>query len=57
MWVLVANGDRVTCKGVARHIALAISTEEFDVRCFDVPLGEFELILGVEFLRTLGTIL
>jgi hypothetical protein len=55
--VLVANGDRVPCQGVARNVALAIGTEEFSIDCFGINLGEFDLILGVEFLRTLGPIL
>jgi hypothetical protein len=57
MRILVANGDGVTCEGVARNVALAIGTEEFEINCFSVPLGEFDLILGVDFLRTLGPIL
>jgi len=32
-------------------------TEDFDLRFFDIDLGGFEVILGVEFLRTLGPIL
>jgi hypothetical protein len=55
--VLMANGDRVLCQGVARNVALAIGTEEFSIDCFGINLGEFDLILGVEFLRTLGPIL
>ena len=55
--VLVANGDRVPCQGVARDVSLAIGTEEFSISCFGISLGEFDLILGVEFLRTLGPIL
>jgi len=48
--VLVANGDRVPCQGVARDVSLAIGTEEFSISCFGISLGEFDLILGVEFL-------
>lgn len=56
MWVLVANGDRVPYEGVAWSVALAIGTE-FTIDRFGISLGEFDLILGVEFLRTLGPIL
>jgi hypothetical protein len=55
--LLVANGDRVPCQGVTRNVALAIGTEEFSIDCFGINLGEFDLILRVEFLRTLGPIL
>ena len=53
MRVLVANGDGVPCEGVARDVALAIGTEEFSISCFDINLGGFDVILGVDFLRTL----
>lgn len=53
--VLVANRDCVLCQGVARDVALSIGTEF--ISCFGITLGEFDLILGVEFLRTLGPIL
>lgn len=45
------------CQGVAREVALAIGTEEFAISCFGIELGGFDVILGVEFLRTLGPIL
>ena len=35
----------------------AIGSEEFTVTCFGITLGEFDLILGVEFLRALEPIL
>ena len=57
MRVLVANDNRVPCEGVARDVALAIGTEEFTISCYGISLGGFDLILGVEFLRTLGPIL
>lgn len=57
MRVLVANGDCVPCEGVARDVALAIGTEEFTISCFGINLGSFDLILSVEFLRTLDPIL
>jgi len=53
----VANGDRAPCHGVAPNVALTVGTEDFDLRFFDIDLGGFEVILGVEFLRTLGPIL
>ena len=57
MRVLVANGDRVPCEGVIHDVALAIGGEEFTISCFGINLGGFDLILGVEYLRTLGPIL
>jgi hypothetical protein len=57
MRILVANGDRVPCEGVARDVTLAIGTEEFSINCYDIDLGGFDVILGIDFLRTLGPIL
>jgi hypothetical protein len=57
MRVLVANGDRIPCQGVARDVALAIGTEEFSISCYSINLGGFDVILGIEFLHTLGPIL
>jgi hypothetical protein len=55
--VLVANGDRVPCHGLAHGVALTIGAEEFAINCFGISLGEFDLILGFDFLRSLGPIL
>ncbi|WVZ84102.1 hypothetical protein U9M48_031165 [Paspalum notatum var. saurae] len=55
--VLVANGDRVPCQGMARNVAITIGKEAFHIGCYGIALGEYDLILGVEFLRTLGPIL
>ncbi|WVZ68005.1 hypothetical protein U9M48_017002 [Paspalum notatum var. saurae] len=55
--VLVANGDRVPCQGVARNVALTVDTETFTIGCYGIALGAFNLILGVDFLKTLGPIL
>jgi len=57
MWIAMANGDRVPCEGVARNVAMAIGTEEFSISCFGINLGGFDVILGVDFLRTQGPIL
>ena len=54
--VMVANGDRLTCEGVVRHVALRISQEHFIVTCFELDLGRFDL-LSVDYIRTLGPIL
>jgi len=48
--VLMANGDRVPCHGLARDIAVTIGDEEFSINCFGISLGEFDLLLGFDFL-------
>jgi len=55
--VTVANGDRVPCGMVARNVALHIGKEEFTISCLGIDLGGFDVILGVDYLRTLGPIL
>jgi hypothetical protein len=41
---------------VARNVPLHIG-EEFSITCFNIDLGCFDFILGVDYLRTLGPIL
>ena len=55
--VTVANGDRVPCGMVARNVALHIGKEEFTISCLGIDLGGFDIILGVDYLQTLGPIL
>jgi hypothetical protein len=55
--VLVANGDGVPCQGVTHNVPLSIDTEAFSISCFGITLGSFDLILGYDFLLTLGPIL
>jgi predicted aspartyl protease len=55
--VTVANGDKVPCAAVARGILMLVGREEFPITCFSIGLGNFDLVLGADYLRTLGTIL
>lgn len=55
--VIVANGDRVECTGLARDVGVRIADEFFSVDCYSIPLDKWDMILGVTFLRTLGPIL
>jgi hypothetical protein len=55
--VMVANGDKLTSAGLCRSIPLSIDGCHFCVDCFALPLGGFDLVLGVDWLRTLGAIL
>jgi hypothetical protein len=55
--VTVANGDRLTCQGVARQVPIVIGDEPFSIDCFGIDLGCYDFILGVDFLSTLGPIL
>jgi len=55
--VTVANGDRVSCGVVARNVAMHIGKEEFTISYPGIDLGGFDVILDVDYLRTLGPIL
>jgi hypothetical protein len=55
--VQVANGDNISCQGMARSVDLRVGTEQFSIDCIGLTLGAFNVILGFEFLRLLGPIL
>ncbi|XP_071685220.1 uncharacterized protein [Lolium perenne] len=56
MRVAVANGDRVTSNGVCRNLVLTVGLEEFWVDCYTLALGGIDIVLGVQWLRSLGPI-
>ncbi|KAK1608875.1 hypothetical protein QYE76_032548 [Lolium multiflorum] len=45
--VTVANGDRVTCRGLLKQAAITIDTENFLVDLHAIPLGGFDVVLGL----------
>ena len=55
--VTVANGDRLRCEGIARAVPIRIEGEDFLITCVGLDLGGFDLILGYDYLKTLGPIL
>lgn len=55
--VVVTNGDRVVCRGLARDVTLRISTEEFLLDCYSIPLDCYDMVLAVAWLYMLGPIL
>jgi hypothetical protein len=55
--VMVANGDRLTSKGICRTLGLSIGNVDVDVDCYGLSLGGFDVILGTQWLRALGPIL
>jgi hypothetical protein len=55
--VTIANGDRLTCQGVARQVPIVIGDEPFSIDYVGIDLGCYDFILGVDFLSTLGPIL
>ncbi|WVZ89345.1 hypothetical protein U9M48_035766 [Paspalum notatum var. saurae] len=55
--VIVGNGDQVACSGMYPGIDATIGCERFVLDCYAMPVGGFDLVLGVNFLGTLGPIL
>lgn len=55
--MVVANGDRIRSAGVVHRLRLQVATEVFDVDCFALDLSCDDIILGTQWLRTLGPIL
>jgi len=55
--VAVANGDRIVSPGRALAQNVRIGGEAFDIDLYALPLGEYDMVLGVQWLGTLGPIL
>jgi hypothetical protein len=55
--VTIANGDKVTYRGLLKHAAITIDKERFIVDLHAILLGGFDVVLGTCFLKTLGPIL
>lgn len=55
--VTVANSDRVRCPGVFRDAAFSIDSEPFRADVYVLPLGGHDMVLGTDWLATLGPIL
>jgi hypothetical protein len=53
----VANGDRVTSKGKALAQTVHIGGEAFALDLYALPLGDYDMVLGVQWLGTLGPVL
>jgi len=53
----VANGDRINTAGICKAVRLIVDAEEFMVNLFVIPLGGFRIVLGCDWLRSLGPIL
>jgi hypothetical protein len=53
----VANGERIICPGVIRDTSIRVHGDIFHVDLFVMPLANFDLILGTQWLGTLGPII
>ncbi|XP_059441736.1 uncharacterized protein LOC132174039 [Corylus avellana] len=55
--VTVANGERMSCSGQCAGMLLKIQGEVFVIDFFLLPLDLCDIVLGMQWLRTLGPIL
>lgn len=55
--VAVANGDSVASTGLCSNLPVRIEQETYTLDCYSIPLAGFDMVLGVQWLSTLGPIL
>ncbi|GAU30089.1 hypothetical protein TSUD_392450 [Trifolium subterraneum] len=55
--VLVGNGEELQCSYFCPNLAITLGSNKFLVDVFVLPLSGAELVLGVQWLQTLGPIL
>ncbi|XP_066344504.1 uncharacterized protein [Miscanthus floridulus] len=53
---VVANGERVACPGVIRAAPVTIADTSFNIDLFVMPLAGFDVVLGTQWLATLGPV-
>lgn len=54
--VVVANGDRIKCQGLCTDVRLTVQGLDIIAEFYILPLGSYEVVLGAQWLRTLGPI-
>jgi hypothetical protein len=55
--VAVANGDRVVSSSSCTDLKINITGEPFIIACYGLSLDSYEMILGVQWLESLGLVL
>jgi hypothetical protein len=54
--VLVANGGSIDCVGKCHNIKLSMGEYNLEIPMYAIPIGGVDVVLGIQWLRTLGTI-
>ena len=54
--VLIANGGIVSCLGKCHSIKLSMGDYQLDIPMYVISMGGADIVLGVQWLTTLGTI-
>jgi hypothetical protein len=56
MCVAVANGDKLSASGCCHNMEIAVHDECFRINYYDLPLGSYDMVLGIQWLESLGPI-
>jgi hypothetical protein len=56
MTATVANGERITCPGVLHHVTFSVQGDVFSTDLFVMPLAGYDVVLGAQWLGTLGPV-
>ncbi|KAF8405656.1 hypothetical protein HHK36_007732 [Tetracentron sinense] len=55
--VTLTDGGTLTCKSKCSNVKLAVQDQELRADLYLLPLGDYEVVLSIEWLRTLGDVL
>ena len=55
--VTVANGDRISNVGIYNNLRVQIDTKIFNINGYNIKLGGYDFVLGVNWLSSLGPII
>lgn len=55
--VVVGNGDSITCSGFCADVPVNLAKQMFHIPFFIIPIHGADLVLGVQWLQTLGSFL
>lgn len=55
--VMIGNGRKIACKGTCCNIKINMGNYILKSDMYALPLGRYDIILGAQWLRTLGLIL
>ena len=54
--VLVANGESIDCAGKCHNIKLSMGEYNLESPMYAFPIGGVDVVMGIQWLRTLGTV-
>lgn len=57
MEIRIANGDKIESMEICNSVIVALQGHHFKFEAYLLSLGSFEVVLGVQWLRTLCLIL